>query len=164
MAEKRSRPRCGDPWWVPAPFDGEALQKPIRVAVTRNGHGYEIHPGIVELVDRAAGFLSDAGYEVVAAEPPSIMEPARGWFTVLLTEIKATLGTIVDRVGSDDIRSIFGWYYEMGKILELDEYRAGLADRTRLMRAWNVFLDAYPLVLTPLLMRPLYPWNYDAQA
>jgi amidase len=152
-----------DPWWVPAPFDGEALQKPIRVAVTRNGHGYEIHPGIVELVDRAAGFLSDAGYEVVAVEPPSIMEPARGWFTVLLTELKATLGLTVDRVGSDDIRKIFEWYYEMGKILELDDYRAGLADRTRMMRAWNVLLDAYPLVLTPLLMRPLYPWNYDAQ-
>ena len=31
-----------------------------------------------------------------------------------------------------------------------------------MMRAWNVFLDAYPLVLTPFLMRPMYPWNYDA--
>jgi amidase len=25
-----------------------------------------------------------------------------------------------------------------------------------------VFLDAYPLVLTPFMMRPLYSWNYDA--
>ena len=48
-------------------------------------------------------------------------------------------------------------------ILDLDGYRAGLADRTRMMRAWNVFFDAYPLVLTPFLMRPVYPWNYDAQ-
>ena len=32
-----------------------------------------------------------------------------------------------------------------------------------MMRAWNLFLDAYPLVLTPFLMRPTYPWNYDAQ-
>jgi amidase len=151
-----------DPGWVPAPFEGEPLQKPIRVAVTHNPQGYEIHPDIVELIDRAAGFLSDAGYVVVPAEPPSIMEPARGWFTVLLTELKATLGPIVDLAGSDDIRRIFGWYYEMGKILELDDYRAGLGDRTRMMRAWNVFLDKYPLVLTPFLMRPLYPWNYDA--
>ena len=44
----------------------------------------------------------------------------------------------------------------------MDDYRAGLADRTRMMRAWNVFLDTYPLVLTPFLMRPVYPWNYDA--
>ncbi len=132
------------------------------MAVTRNGHGYPIHPGISQLIDRSAGYLCDAGYEVVEAEPPSIMEPARGWFSVLLTEIKATLGPMVDQSGSDDLRRIFGWLYEIGEILDLDGYRAGLADKTRMMRAWNVFLDSYPLVLTPFLMRPTYPWNYDA--
>lgn len=152
-----------DPGWVPAPFDGEPLAKPIRVAVTRNPHGYAMHPGIVSLIDRAAGFLSNAGYDVVEAEPPSIMEPARGWFTVLLTELKGTLGPMIDKAGSDDLRRIFGWYYEIGKMLDLDDYRAGLADRTRMMRAWNVFLDTHPLVLTPFLMRPMYSWNYDAQ-
>ncbi len=152
-----------DPGWMPAPFDGEPLEKPIRVAVTHNAHGYKIHPGIVSLIERAAGFLSNAGYDVVAAEPPSIMEPARGWFTVLLTELKGTLGPLIDQFGSDDLRRIFGWYYEIGKTLDLDDYRAGLADRTRMMRAWNVFLDAYPLVLTPFLMRPMYSWNYDAE-
>jgi amidase len=151
-----------DPLWMPAPFDGEPLTKPIRVAVTRNAHGYPMHPGIVSLIDRAAGFLSNAGYEVVEAEPPSIMEPARGWFTVLLTELKGTLGPLIDKFGSDDLRRIFGWYYEIGKTLDLDDYRSGLADRTRMMRAWNVFLDAYPLVLTPFMMRPMYSWNYDA--
>jgi amidase len=151
-----------DPAWVPAPFEGEPLEKPIRVAVARASQGYAIHPGIVELIDRTAGFLSNAGYDVVAAEPPSIMEPARGWFTVLLTELRGTLGPMVDQAGSDDLRRIFGWYYEIGKMLDLDDYRSGLADRTRMMRAWNVFLDSYPLVLTPFLMRPMYPWNYDA--
>jgi amidase len=31
-------------------------------------------------------------------------------------------------------------------------------------RAWSVFLDRYPLVLTPFLMRPTYSWNYDAES
>ena len=158
MAGRDSR----DPWWVPAPFDGEPLEKPIRVAVTRNSHGYPIHPGIIQLIDRSAGYLSKAGYEVIEVEPPSILEPARGWFTVLLTELKATLGPMIEQYGTDELRRIFGWYYEMGKILDFADYRAGLADRTRMMRAWNVFLDTYPLVLTPFLMRPAYPWNYDA--
>lgn len=151
-----------DPWWVPAPFDGEPLAKPIRIAVARNSHGYQMHPGIVSLIDRSAAYLSDAGYEIVDVEPPSILEPARGWFTVLLTELKATLGPLLDQSGSDEVRRIFSWYYEIGKLLEFDGYRAGLADRTRMMRAWSMFLDDYPLVLTPLLMRPTYPWNYDA--
>ena len=152
-----------DPWWMPAPFDGEPLEKPIRVAVTRNPHGYPIHPGILGLIDRTAGYLSDAGYDVVEAEPPSIMEPARGWFTVLVTEMKGTLGPTVEQHGSDDIKRIFGWYYEIGRLLDLDGYRDGLADRTRMMRAWNIFLDMYPLVLTPFLMRATYPWDYDAR-
>jgi amidase len=150
-----------DPWWVPAPFEGESLQTPIRVAVTRNSHGYPIHPGILQLIDRCAAYLRDAGYEVVEAEPPSIMDPARGWFSVLLTDIKATLGPTVDQHGSEDIARIFDWYYEMGTILDLDSYRVGLADKVRMARAWNAFLDFYPLILTPFLMRPLYPWNYD---
>ncbi len=152
-----------DPFWAPVPFDGEPLQRPIRVAVTRNSHGYPMHSGIRTLIDKAAGYLSNAGYDVVQTEPPSIMEPARGWFTVLLTELKATLGPVIEQYGSEELRRIFGWYYEMGKILNFDEYRAGLADRSRMMRAWNVFLDEYPLVLTPFLMRPTYAWNYDAQ-
>jgi amidase len=151
-----------DPWWVPAPFEGVPLRNPIPVAVTLNSHGYPMHAGIKELIDRSAGYLSNAGYKVVEAEPPSITEPARGWFTVLLTELKATLGPIIDRSGSDDLRRIFGWYYEVGKILDFDGYRAGLADRTRMMREWSLFLEQYPIVLTPFLMRPVYPWNYDA--
>jgi hypothetical protein len=58
------------------------------------------------LIDRSAAYLRDAGYEVVDVEPPSIMDPARGWLSVLLTEIKATLGPAVDQYGSDDLRRI----------------------------------------------------------
>ena len=152
-----------DPWWTSAPFDGEPLGRPVRVALTSNSHGYAIHPGITALIDRTAGYLSDAGYDVVHAEPPPITEPARAWFTVLLTDIKGTLGPSLEQYGSDEVRQIFDWYYAIGEILGLDDYRAGLADRTRMMRAWSVFLDAYPLVLTPILMRPTHPWNYDAQ-
>jgi len=152
-----------DPLWVPAPFDGEPLAKPIRVAVTYNSHGYAMHPGIRKMIELSVGYLSDAGYEVIETEPPSIMESARGWFTVLLTELKGTLGPSIDQYGSDDIRRIFGWYYEIGKTLNLDEYRAGLGDRSRMMRAWNLFLNDYPLILTPFLMRPTYSWNYDAE-
>jgi amidase len=151
-----------DPFWVPAPFEGEAVKKPIRVAVARNSHGYPIHPGILKLIDRSADYLREAGYEVVEVEPPSIMDPARGWLSVLLTEIKATLGPLVDQYGSDELRRIFGWYYEMGTILDGEGVRLGLAERTRMARSWNVFLESFPLVLTPFLMRAVYGWNYDA--
>ena len=50
--------------------------------VTRNSHGYPMHPEIAAPLERAAGWLADAGYAVEEVEPPPIIEPARGWFTV----------------------------------------------------------------------------------
>ena len=41
--------------------------------------------------------------------------------------------------------------------------QVGIAERARMSRAWTVFLERYPLVLSPFLMRPTYPWNYDVQ-
>jgi amidase len=151
-----------DPWWVPAPFEGEPLPKPIRVAVTKNAHGYAMHRDIAQLIDQAAAHLSAAGYEVAEVEPPPITEPARGWMSVLLTELKASYGASIEQNGSEEIRHLFDWYCQMGTLLDFTGYLKGLADKTRMMREWNLFLERYPLVLTPYLMRPTFAWNYDA--
>ena len=159
MAERDPR----DPWWSPAPFDGLPLPAPTRVAVTTNPHGYPIDERVAALVDRAAGLLADAGYAVDAVEPPPITEPARGWMSAGITELKLTLDESVRRHGSDELGAVFDAYYDMGELLDLAGYRAVLSDRTRMMRAWSLFQEEHPLVLTPLLMRPWFPWDYDAQ-
>jgi hypothetical protein len=51
----------------------------------------------------------------------------------------------------------------MADAVDATGYMAGIAERTRMSRAWTVFLERYPLVLSPFLMRPTYPWNYDVQ-
>ena len=150
-----------DPWWVPVPFDGPPLAGPIRVAVTKNSHGRPMHAGIVELIDRTAGFLSDAGYDVVEVEPPPITEPATEWFRSGITELKLTLDPIVRVHGSEDLNTLFDRYYERGEILDLAEYRAGLSERTRMMREWSVFLDQHPLVLCPFLLCPTFASDGD---
>ena len=150
-----------DPWWVPVPFDGDLA--PRKVALTTASYGYPIHPEIVAAVDRAAGYLTDAGYLVEEVATPSIMDPAQGWFDVAVYEIKATLGPVAEQVGSDTIKEIFQWYYRLGDLVDADGYLAGVAARTRFTREWNLFLDDYPLVLTPFLMRPNFSWNYDAE-
>ncbi len=152
-----------DPWWVPVPFEGEPLPRPIRVAFTKNAHGYPMHPGIAALLDRTAAWLSEAGYAVEEVEPPPVTEPARGWMTVALAEIRATLDPLVRRHGSETLQRIFDDYYRFGAPATSAEYLLGLAARTRMTREWNLFLERYPLVLTPFLMRPAYPWDHDAQ-
>jgi amidase len=159
MAERDPR----DPWWSPAPFDGPPLPAPIRVAVTTNPHGYPIDERVAALVDRAAVLLADAGYAVEEVEPPPITEPARGWMSAGITEIKLTLDESVRRHGSDELGAVFDAYYDMGELLDLAGYRAVLSDRTRMMRDWSLFQEEHPLVLSPLLMRSWFPWDYDAQ-
>lgn len=152
-----------DPWWVPVPFDGEPLPSPIRVAVTKNAHGYKMHPEIARAIDQAAKWLSSAGYAVEAVEPPPITEPAGAWFKIAVAEMKVMLYPTARQHGSRTIQDIFDWYEQMANAVDAEGYMLGVADRTRMTRQWSVFLEEYPLVLTPFFMRPLFPWNYDAQ-
>jgi amidase len=152
-----------DPWWVPAPFDGEPLPAPIPVAWTRNAHGYPMHPEIGATLTRVAGWLARAGYAVEETEPPPITEPARAWFSVAVAEMKVFLFPTGREHGSATIQEIFGWYERMANAVDAHGYMLGIAERTRMTRQWSVFLERYPLVLTPFLMRPTFPWNYDAQ-
>jgi amidase len=158
-----AQPDARDPWWVPVPFDGEPLPAPIRVAFTRNAHGYPIHPEIARGLERVAGWLAAAGYAVEEIEPPPITEPARAWFSVAVAEMKVLLFPVARQHGSATIQDIFGWYEKMANVVDAPGYMLGIAERTRMTRQWSVFLETHPLVLTPFLMRPTFPWNYDAQ-
>jgi amidase len=153
-----------DPWWVPAPFEGAPVARPIRVAVTRESHGYPLHPEIDAAITRAAAWLADAGYAVDEVPTPPILDAANGWFDVATYEIRMTLDPLARQHGSETVQRIFDWYYTLGHMVDADGYRRGIADRTRLTRTWSVFLDRYPLVLSPFLMRPTFPWNYDAES
>lgn len=158
------QPDARDPNHVPLPWDGPVLDEPITVAVTTESNGYDMHPAIGELVDRAAEMLADAGYRVVHVDPPSILGPAQEWFRAGVTELNASLGPAMAEYGSDTIRQIFDWYYDLGEILDRDAYLEALGDRARYLREWSLFLDDHPLLLTPFLMRPLYDWDDDAQS
>jgi amidase len=157
------RPDARDPLSPPVPFDGPPIDGPITVAVTTESGGYDLHPGIADLIDRAAAQLADAGYRVVRTDPPPVAEAAAGWFSTFSTEMKVALAPAIEEHGSPVIREIFGWYFDISELRDLEGYIAGFADRTRLMRDWNLFLDEHPLVLTPFLMRPMYDFDYDAR-
>lgn len=158
MAQRDAR----DPWWVPAPFVGEPLPK--RVAFTRNAHGYAMHPEIASALERAAQWLADAGYRVEEVEPPPISEPAAAWLSVAVAEMKQLVFPMAEQFGSRTIQQIFEWFTQLGELVDANGYMTGLANRTRMTRAWSVFLEQYPLVLTPFMMRPTFSWNYDAES
>ena len=149
-----------DPWQVPMPFNGPDIGQPA-IGYCRNPHGYPIHPDIIRNLDRTATILQAAGYRVDEIETPSIKEPAQAWFSFAMLEIQSTLDPLVRKHGSETIQNVFDYFYKMSNMVDPTGYMVGIADRTRLLREWNVLLANYPLLLTPFLMRPAYPTNYD---
>ncbi|MFV0257948.1 MAG: amidase [Acidimicrobiales bacterium] len=155
------RPDPRDPNAPPVPFFGVPIDDPVPVAVTTESHGFPIHPGVVDLVRRAADMLADAGYAVQEADPPSVPEAADAWFRTGSTEMEALLAPAVNEFGSKDIQAVFDHFFARSTILDRDGYLTEFGDRTRMMRDWGRFLDRYPLVITPFLMGPLFAWDAD---
>ncbi|NKC15648.1 MAG: amidase [Gammaproteobacteria bacterium] len=154
-----------DPWWVPAPFAGwPASATPLKVALTKETNGYPAHDGILAALDQAALQLTDAGYQVEEVVTPSIMQAAQSWFDVAVSEIDQTLGPLARAHGSETINALFGYMKQIGQVVDAEGYRARIAERTAYTREWNIFLDQYPLLLTPFLMRPTYPADYDVKS
>ncbi|MBM89154.1 MAG: amidase [Gammaproteobacteria bacterium] len=155
-----------DPWHIPMPFqlengrDGNNDNLP-KIGYCLEDQGYPIHKGIIENLNKAAAILEAAGYQVEELKRVPITEPAKAWLRVTNFEMKKTLEPIFSEHGSKIINQVFDDYYKLEGMVDADGYLFGIAERTRMVREWNLLLSEYPLILTPYLMRPGYPCDYD---
>lgn len=150
-----------DPWWVPAPLDGPRIHPPIKVAVTKTPAGIACHGAVATAIDQAAGHLADAGYAVVAIDPPLMAEIAENWRTLLMTDTKVMMQAGIREHGSQDVNQVIDDYLAASNTRDGEGYMRALADRTRLLRAWSVFMEDYPLVLAPVSQVPPFPQGED---
>lgn len=150
-----------DPWCLPLPFEGPVIPGPIKVAKTIESYGFNIHPSIIEAIDNAARVLADAGYLVEEVETPSVLELAERWKAMTFCEVGMFMDDAIRTHGSTDIQQIFDNYYEMSEALNEHAFIHGLADRSRLAREWSLFLEDYPLVLSPFQLQPIMPVDQD---
>jgi amidase len=157
MAERDPR----DPWWVPAPFEGPRPDGPIKVALTRAPAGFDIDPGVARALEQAARWLEDAGYVVEEANPPLVTEVQQLWRDLIMTETEVLSRAAVDQMGSVAIHNAIGAMSAISTIQDLEGYLRGVADRSRVLRDWLVFMEDYPLVLSPLSLQPAFPQNAD---
>ena len=150
-----------DPWWVPAPLEGARLPAPPRVAVTKTPAGVDCDPAVAAAIDTAARHLADAGYAVESVDPPSVAEVARAWRNILAADLRTFMLTAIRTQGTPDINAVCDGYQAAGEALDMAGYQLALAERTRLLRDWNLFLDDYPLVLAPVSQVPPFPQGED---
>ena len=156
-------PDARDPFHVPLPWRGARPDAPVRVGFTRETWEFELHPEVSLALDTARDALSDAGYEVVEVEPPQLREAALTGYRALMGEMKALMGEDLRKFGSPTLNAIFDEYYARFPPYDGDELLRMMALRSHFARVWSLFLEEYPLVLTPFLPQPFFRPDRDAE-
>jgi amidase len=159
--EVMSRRDPRDPWWVPAPLVGPPPPAPIKVAVARIPDDMEADPHVKGLIDRAAGWLADAGYAVAEVEIPDVSAAWRLWCDLISTEIATLQLAQMREIGGRDFNQAIDGMLGLANILDGEGYMRAVASRTRLIRDWLAFLEAWPVILAPASVRPTPPVNAD---
>lgn len=152
-----SAPDARDPRWVPAPLDGPAIDGPVRVAVVRDPLGAGIDPQVRAGVDRAAGWLADAGYHVVDAEPPQIAEATEAWVEVMFADAGVTWPRM-EPVAGNGLREFIEACFAsgVGKPVDQAAQLAAWEAVHTIGAAWTAFLQEHPIVLSPVCCER--PW------
>lgn len=152
-----------DPWHIPLPFEGPALDSLPRVALMADGFGADVHPDVLAALDAAKAALEDAGYAVEEAQMPLVRECGTDAFRTLMGEVSVLQMSDIRRNGSPELNGIFDRYFEIFPPFEGNELIAAMARRTRYAREMSVFMQRYPLVLSPLMLQPTFSADRDAE-
>lgn len=156
-----------DPWWVPAPLEGERPRRPVRVAIVRDPDelcGARLHPTVAAAIDQAAVWLAEAGYEVVEEKTPGFTRAAELWFAMQVPEIRTYLAPLIDQYGDRGIQRAMGFMLDASPAADGVAYMKALAERSRLVREWQRFFETTPLVLAPVCTEPVYERGFDLES
>ena len=156
-----------DPWWTPVPFTGPALASPIRVAVVADAAdlgGVPLSAAVAAAMREATSALAAAGYEIVDEKTPGFARAFDLWFEMLIPEFRRFMHADFERDGDDGIRTAMRFVLDNVPERGADAHLRAIAERTRLIREWNLFLAHTPLILTPVCTQPPYAHGFDIES
>ena len=143
-----------DPWWVPAPLKGPPPSRPIQVALARLPPDMVADAGTMGCVRLAADHLERAGYRVEEVAVPDITALWQLWADILCAEVTTLQAPAMTAHGSEDFRRSLRGVTALARPLDAAGYMNAIAMRSRHLRNWLLFLEQWPLVLTPATVRP----------
>ncbi len=156
-----------DPWWTPVPLTGPAIAPPLRVAIVDSGAalgGIAPSPPVAAALKAAAQALAAAGYEVGDDRTPGFAAAFELWFDMLIPEFRMFMHADFERDGDDGIRTAMQLVLDNVPERGAEAHLVALAQRTRLIREWNIFLARTPLVLTPVCTELPYAHGFDVES
>jgi len=155
-----SAPDARDPWWVPAPLHGPDV--PRLAAVCTHPDGMQSAPEVVTALLEAAQRLRDAGWHVIALdELPAIQSVCEAQISLWMGDgYDAMLRAAQDDGDAGAIAALSG-QQAIAKALTLQSYSDALKLRATVTRAWQLFLERYPVVLLPVSAELPFDANLD---
>jgi amidase len=132
---------------IPAPLQGPAVAKQIRVAVIRNSLGKGIDPHVRAGVDRGAGWLAEAGYEIIDVEPPQVAEVTGAWFDVIGADLGGAW-PLMQQTAAPAAVEVVRRFLAAGVLKFVDPRSGGGVDGSASPR--SQFIQDHPIVLAPV--------------
>jgi amidase len=144
-----SRPDARDPWWVPAPLEGPGL--PRRAALCLRPDGLDTQAEVCAALLDAAARLRNAGWTVeeVDALPP-LQEALAIQITLWMGDGYQGLVDAAEREGDPGAITALAGQAEFARSLGPRDFSAALSRRLGVARAWQLFLERYPVVVLPI--------------
>lgn len=156
-----------DPFTMPVPLvsANEPLSRPVRVGLLRDAGVATPQPAVNEALDRAAGWLSEAGYVVEDIELSLLGEAYKLWYLLCMEEFRQIM-PLVEEVGDEGMKRAAATYYAAakewwGERPSLDDYMNGYARRGTLIGRLQAFMQDYPLVLLPISTEQAFEHDAD---
>ena len=125
--------------------------------------GFEVHPDVEKALQIAAEALIEAGYQVEEKTIPFLEETGTVGFRALMGEVNIMMGKDIKQYGSETIQKIFEEYFNYFPPFEGNELIKMMAQRTYYARKWSLFLNDYPLILSPFLPKPFFSPGRDTE-
>lgn len=156
MAQRDPR----DPWWVPAPLEGQARQK--RAAICLRPDGLETAKEVSDAVADAGKRLERAGWTVEEiTEIPPFEEAADLQMKLWLSDGYDALRDAAEREGDPGALAILRHQEPVARTLDLAVFSKLLTRRATLVRAWEMFFETYAVIVMPPCGELPFPWQLD---
>lgn len=143
-----------DPWWVPAPLVGPKPKEPIKVALAKLPADMEVHPSVRAALRQAADHLERSGYRVSEVEVPDINGVWQTWCDIIVNEVAVLQEAAMIAVTSEHFHTAWTGIKVKAGTLDLKGWMRATAARSAHIRAWQLFLEIYPVVLAPTTVMP----------
>lgn len=157
-----SVPDARDPWHVPMPFEGPPLPK--RAALCVAPDGMAVQSAVADALRIAAETLRAAGWEVTEIDPPPLRAAAEAQAVLWLADFRHSVLPALEKEGDPDALFVFEQLERHARPTGFAPLMDALRERVTVTRAWQLFLEDYPVLLLPVSGERPFPDQLDVQS